>query len=1135
MQQLLRGSLGILMLGLMCSTADAQQHINIDEGWKFHFGHAANPEKDFNYSIATVYSKSGAAPGTAIEPRFNDSNWRSLNLPHDWAVELPFSKSDNFGVESHGFKPVGGLYPATSIGWYRKRFNVNAADSGQRFQLQFDGIFRNANIWVNGFFVGNNMSGYIGASYDITDIINYNKENVIAVRVDATQYEGWFYEGAGIYRHVRLNQYNNIHIPDGGLFVYADVQGNKANVGIETTVANQNFSAANCSVFSYITNREGAIIAQAKEQPLNIAADGRVTIKQNIAINNPRLWNLDDPYLYRVVSVIKSGNKIIYTKKERFGIRTLRFDAKEGFFLNGKYLKIQGTNNHQDHAGLGSALPDYMQYYRIGLLKNLGTNAYRASHNPPTPELLDACDSLGMLVMDETRLLNSSEAYLQQFEKMILRDRNHPSVFMWSIGNEEGWIHTQSNGKRIAQTFIAKQKALDPTRTCTYAADVANVFNGINEVIPIRSFNYREYAVADYHRDHPTQPLLGTEMGSTVTTRGIYEKDTIRGYLPDHDITAPWWASTAEKWWKLAAENKYWLGGFVWTGFDYRGEPTPYHWPNINSHFGIMDMCGFPKNNYYYYQSWWTDKDVLNISPHWNQTVKWGEPAPVINVWVNSNADNVELFLNGKTLGKKDMPRNGHLEWDVTYAPGKLEAIGYKGGRKLAAKVETTGAPAEVQLTPYKTTMLADGQDVTVMNISIIDKDGREVPDASNMVRFSISGPGKIIGVGNGDPSSHEPDQCVDGAWQRSAFNGKCQVIVQSTRAAGTIHFEASSGGLYNGATDIVTVAPGSVATVNFDPAYKLQGEAAKPRTATKMLGADISFLPELEARGMKFSDKGQEKDAIEILKDHGFNYVRLRIFNNPANDSGYSPGKGFCDLEHTKQMAKRVKAAGMKLLLDFHYSDYWADPGHEYKPAAWKGLSFTQMKKALYDYTKNVLSELKAQGTLPDMVQVGNEINHGMVWPEGNIQHVDSLAQLINAGIAAVKAVAPETVIMLHVALGGQRDETVFFMDNMLKRNVSFDVIGLSYYPKWHGTLDDLRDNMHDLLQRYDKDIIVVEYSAKKEEVNTLSFELPGGRGKGTCIWEPLSTWERIFDNEGKSNELIKLYDGISKQYLEK
>jgi beta-galactosidase len=1122
----------MLVVGLLSYAQPAPRtRMNMDENWRFHFGHAANPEKDFNYGLATIFSKSGGAARTAIDPRFNDSTWRSLNVPHDWAVELSFVEINDFNVEAHGYKPVGGHFPETSIGWYRKHFTVAGTDSGSRFQVQFDGVFRNASVWLNGFFLGTNPSGYIGASYDLTDYIRFDRDNVLVVRVDATQYEGWFYEGAGIYRHVWLNRYDNLHIPEGGLFVYTEMQNKNALVTVETTVENQNYGTSGCMVYSYITDREGKILGQSGEQPLSLAVNAKGMVKQKITLVNPQLWSLESPYLYRVVSVVKADNKEVDRVTHRFGVRTLRFDAATGFYLNGKHIKLYGTNNHHDHAGVGSALPDYLQYYRIQLLKNMGVNSYRTSHNPPTPELLDACDSLGMLVMDENRLLNSSPEYMQHFEKLILRDRNHPSVFMWSIGNEEGWIQTTSNGKRIAQTLLAKQRELDPTRTSTYAADLPNVFRGINEVIPIRGFNYRQYGVADYHRDHPDQPLVGTEMGSTVTTRGVYEKDSIRGYVPDQDITAPYWASTAETWWKLAAENPYWMGGYVWTGFDYRGEPTPYKWPNINSHFGIMDMCGFPKNIYYYYQSWWTDKDVLHISPHWNWRDKRGKP---IDVWVNTNADDVELFLNGKSLGKKDMPRNSHLKWSVPYQPGTLEAVAYKKGKKLTKKVETTGTPTEVVMTPYKTTMLADGSDVSVINITVMDREGREVPDADNMIRFHISGPGKIIGVGNGDPSSHEPDKCTDNAWQRSLFNGKCQVIVQSTKEPGIIKFEAKASGLFTGSTDIVTVSPGSVASITIDEKYQLKGEAAKPRETTKMLGADISFLPQLEDRGIKFSDNGTQKDAIQILKDHGFNYVRLRIFNDPARDSGgYSPKRGFCDLAHTKQMAKRVKDAGMKLLLDFHYSDTWADPGKQYKPAAWKNLPFDELKRALYDYTVTIMQELKAQGTSPDMVQVGNEINHGMVWPEGNVSNVDSLSQLIAAGIAGVKAVEPATIIMLHVALGGQNAETVFFMDQMIKRKIHFDVMGLSYYPKWHGTLDDLRDNMDDLLKRYNKDMIVVEYSAKKQEVNKIAFEIPGGKGKGSCIWEPLNTWESVFDREGKSNDFLKMYDEISKKYM--
>jgi beta-galactosidase len=1114
-----------------------REKIKIDKDWRFHFGHAGNAEKDFNYSIANSFAKTGASKGTPIDPSFVDTTWKRLDLPHDWAVELPFVYKNNFDVMSHGYKPVGGLFPETSIGWYRKNIFIPASDSGRRIALEFDGVFRNAQFWINGFYIGRNESGYIGVHYDVTDFIRYDKENIITVRVDATQYEGWFYEGAGIYRHVWLHKYNNVHVAPDGIFAHTLLANNKATITIETTVANEHALPVNATLSAYLVQRSGERIAVAKDALVRVGAVGRAEIKQQIVVNQPKLWSIDDPYLYRLVVEVKDGSKIVDRKELKYGIRSVEVKAN-GVFLNGKYVKLLGVNCHQDHAGVGAALPDYLQYYRISLLKRLGVNAYRASHHPPTPELLDACDSLGMLVMDETRLLNTGPEYLGQLERLVKRDRSRTSVFMWSIGNEEGLVQTNSHGKRMTQTMGAKLAQLDPTRTYTYAADLANIYKGINEVIPVRSFNYRQFAVADYHRDHPNQPIIGTEMGSTVTTRGVWKKDTIRGYVPDQDITAPWWASTAEEWWKLAAENDFWLGGFVWTGLDYRGEPTPYEWPNINSHFGIMDMAGFPKNIYYYYQSWWTDKDVLHISPHWNLAearAEWpskiGKP---VDIWVNSNADEIELFLNGKSLGKKVMPRNGHLKWNVNYEPGTVKAVAYKQGRIFSKEISTTGVPTEVVVTPYKTTLIADGEDVSVINITAIDSEGRTVPTADNMIRFKVEGDAKIIGVGNGDPSSHESDKCEDGMWQRSLFNGHAQVLVQAGTTAGMIKFEASANGLWKGGTEIIAVRPESVACINTDPTYSLKGVAALPRTTGNILGADISFLPELEAQGIRFSDQGVQKDAIQILKDHGFNYIRLRIFNDPARDSGYSPGKGFCNLENTLKMAKRVKDAGLQLLLDFHYSDYWADPGKQYKPAAWRGQSFTDLKKSLYNYTAEVMTALQKQGTVPDMVQVGNEINHGIVWPEGSISHPDSLAQLIMAGTAAVKAIAPETVMMLHVALGGQNHESVFFIDEMVKRGVHFDVIGQSYYPKWHGTLDDLRDNLHDLAKRYNRDVVVVEYSALKEDVNTIAFGVPNGRGKGTFIWEPLSTWDAFFERDGKSNQKLLIYDELNKKFIQ-
>ena len=787
----------ILAVMLACDIAGVaqpvRQHLNFDRGWRFHFGHAADARRDFNFSIANIYSKTGKAETTAIDPKFDDAAWRELSLPHDWAVELPFVESENFDVMAHGYKPVGGLFPETSVGWYRKRFTVAPSDSGKRFALQFDGVFRDSRVWVNGFFVGRNESGYIGATYDITDVVNFQDENVIVVRVDASQFEGWFYEGAGIYRHVWLNVFDNVHVPDGGTFVYTQVGDNAAQVFSETEVRNAGFETVDVELMVHITDRTAKRTTNSRSVKLRLQPGETKVVKSELEMSTPTLWSVQNPYLYRLHTTLKAQDRITDYTSTRFGVRSIGIGTNNELLLNGAPIKIKGVNCHQDHAGVGSALPDYLQYYRIRLLKEMGVNAYRASHNPPTPELLDACDSLGMLVMDETRLLNSSEEYLDQLRRLVRRDRNHPSVYMWSIGNEEGWVQKNSVGKRVALTMLAALRNLDSTRTATYAADLGNEFNGINEVIPVRGFNYREKFIIPYHKDHPRHPIVGTEMGSTVTTRGIYEVDSVRGYLTDQDINAPWWASTAEAWWPIAAENPWVMGGFIWTGFDYRGEPTPFKWPNISSHFGVMDVCGFPKNIYYYYQSWWTDKDVLHISPHWNWPGMEGKP---VDVWVNSNADEVELFLNGKTLGKKSMPRNGHLKWQPIYQQGVLMAVGYRDGRRITSRQETTGTPASITLVADRKRLDADGMDASVINVDVRDAKGRIVPNASNLISFNITGPGKIIGVGNGDPSSHERDSYNGSNATRSLFNGKCQVIIQSSREGGTIRIEAKADNL---------------------------------------------------------------------------------------------------------------------------------------------------------------------------------------------------------------------------------------------------------------------------------------------------------------------------------------------------
>lgn len=465
-----------------------------------------------------------------------------------------------------------------------------------------------------------------------------------------------------------------------------------------------------------------------------------------------------------------------------------------------------------------------------------------------------------------------------------------------------------------------------------------------------------------------------------------------------------------------------------------------------------------------------------------------------------------------------------------------LSSLNLAGYSQTNGVSNTPGPPAEVVLTPYKTTLLADGKDQSIIRVTIADKQGNEVTDARSQIQFLVTGDAKIAGIEKNEPGKGKVTKIGNENAKQTSCNGSCIVILQAGNTAGHIKFKASSKGLWDGSTDIITVKPNQKIKTSNDPYLfsKLNiHSTAKPEG--KILGADISFLPQLEARGIKFSDNGVQRDVFEILKDHGFNYIRLRLFVDPANDSGYSPGKGFCDLPHTLEMAKRIRNAGMKFLLDFHYSDTWADPGKQFKPESWRDLDFKDLAKKVFDYTTDVLQTLKAQHTLPDMVQCGNEINHGILWPTGNVQHLDSLAILLNAGIAAVKKVNPGIITLVHVALGGQNSESEFFLDNMINRGVSFDVIGESYYPKWHGTLEDLKNNLTVLHEKYHKPVIVAEYSQLKKEVNRIAFSIPGNKMEGTFIWEPLSTWEAIFDKEGRANDFMKDYDEISEELLQK
>jgi beta-galactosidase len=731
-----------------------REHLLLDQNWKFHLGD--------DWPDALHLENSGTGSGPAGE-RFPDTHWRAVNLPHDWAVELPFDPTADGG---HGFKQLGRKFPANSIAWYRRSFQLPAEDSGKRIRLTFDGVFRDATVWVNGWLVRHHEGGYYPFSEDITDVLHIGASNTISVRVDATKTEGWFYEGAGIYRHVWLDITAPVAIVPDGVFVYSTFSNNvpegPATTQMRVNVSNKGPHTSIAEINWSITAPDGQNLGEGgAHQTSEIAPNSEAEFSRKIGVRSPILWSPENPNLYQLITTVSVDNNIVDQEITPFGIRTVGFDVTNGFLLNGRHYEIQGTCNHQDHAGVGAAIPDALQEFRLKKLKEFGCNAIRTSHNPPTPELLDICDRLGLIVLDESRLMGSDSENMRKWDDQIRRDRNHPSVAMWCIANEQFAVQDSLPAASVARTMQDYVHRLDPTRPVTYASPEDDVFRGINSVIEVRGWNYHYGPQMDrYHKQHPGQPNLGTEQASVVGTRGIYANDRVHGYVAAYDVVWPGWTTTAESWWSFFAARPWLSGGFVWTGFDYRGEPTPYSWPCINSHFGILDTCGFPKDVFYYYQSWWTTNTVLHLLPHWNWPGREGQE---ILVEAFSNCRQVELFLNGASLGKQEMKPDSKLSWNVKYAPGTLSAKGFDAAGNLLAenRVETTGVPARIQLTPDRQTINADGEDVAVFTVAALDDQGRIVPVAQNQVNFSLEGAGRILGVGNGDPSCHEPDVFV--------------------------------------------------------------------------------------------------------------------------------------------------------------------------------------------------------------------------------------------------------------------------------------------------------------------------------------------------------------------------------------
>ncbi|MEJ5352612.1 MAG: beta-galactosidase GalB [Melioribacteraceae bacterium] len=776
---------------------------NFCNDWKFHLGDIANGN----------------------DPSLNDDNWRLLNLPHDWSIEGEFSK-DNPATPSGGALPGG-------IGWYRKSFFVSNDDKDKLFFIDFDGIYRNSEVWINGNYLGKRPYGYISFRYELTPYIKFGEKNIIAVKVDnSLQPNSRWYSGSGIYRNVWLVKTNKIFVDHWGTYITTPVVKNEqAEISIQVKIRNKLQEQADVKIKTKIFDKENKLVAEIELQK-TLMPDSVSTINQKAEVKNPELWSIEKPNLYKAITLIEHKGTTVDDYETIFGIRTFEFNSEKGFFLNGKHVKIKGVCNHHDLGCLGAAINERALERQLEILKEMGVNAIRTSHNPPAPELLNLCDRMGFIVMDEAfdmwktkktefdYAMDWDKWHKRDLEDMVLRDRNHPSVIIWSIGNEvmEQWIRDDSIGIVITKELTKIIKNLDSTRPITAACNGPEPENPLikADVLDLIGFNYHQHLFEDFPKTFPGKKFIATETTSALATRGHYDmpSDSIRRWpkrwdLPLEDgnpdntcsaydnCSAPW-GSTHEETWKIIKKHDFLSGMFIWTGFDYLGEPTPYSWPSRSSYFGIVDLAGFPKDVYYMYQSEWTNKPVLHVFPHWN----WKE-GQTIDVWAYTNCDEVELFLNGKSLGaKRKIGDDLHLMWRVKFVPGTIKAVGKKNGKEFLIKeIKTAKEPYKISLEADRKIIKADGKDLSFVTVKILDKDGTLVPYADNLVNFEILGEGKIVGVDNGSQTSHEPFK----ANYRKAFNGLCLVVIQSNNKAGKIKLSAKSENLLPAEIEIET------------------------------------------------------------------------------------------------------------------------------------------------------------------------------------------------------------------------------------------------------------------------------------------------------------------------------------------
>jgi beta-galactosidase len=743
---------------------------------------------------------------------FDNSKWRKLNLPHDWSIEGEFSKDNPAS-------PEGGALPG-GIGWYRKTFTIPAADKSKMVYIAFDGVYQKSDVWVNGHHLGFRPNGYISFQYNITPYLNYGgQKNTIAVKVDnSMQPNSRWYSGSGIYRNVWLVTTNKLAVDHWGTFVTTPkVNAQTAEVELKVSIRNTTGQHQVVKVTSSIYNAAGVSVATQNSQVQ--VNDTLSSAKQVFTISNPSLWSVGKPYLYKVVTRVASGNSVVDEYETPLGIRYFNFDVDKGFSLNGQPLKILGVCDHHDLGALGAAVNTRALERQLQLLKDMGCNAIRTSHNPPAPELLALTDKMGFIVMDEAfdcwqkgkkkydYHLFFDEWHKRDLEDQILRDRNHPSVIMWSIGNEIPQ-QKEASGFKIAIELAGIVHSLDTSRPITAANNDPDTSNQIirSGAVDLVGYNYHHNELAHFHERYPGKKFMGTETTSALETRGVYDmpSDSIRrwpikkgaGNMNDdftvsaYDNVSARWGSTHEETWKVIKKYDFLSGMFIWTGFDYLGEPTPYSWPARSSYFGIIDLAGFPKDVYYMYQSEWTNKTVLHLYPHWN----W-QPGKTVDVWAYyNNADEVELFLNGKSLGtKKKEGDELHVMWRVQYQPGTLKAVSRKGGKTvLTREIKTAGQPYKIELSADRKVIKADGDDLSFITVRILDKDGNIVPNATNTISFKVNGEAFIAGVDNGDPTNHDSFK----AQYRKAFNGMALAIIQAKTKTGNVTINATADGI---------------------------------------------------------------------------------------------------------------------------------------------------------------------------------------------------------------------------------------------------------------------------------------------------------------------------------------------------